>query len=809
MKRILLVYALLAITLWAGAQVIPLDRRVNWSTAGFTGSFPDPALVVNVMDFGATGNGVTNDYPAVAAAIAALGGNQGVVFFPAGNYLLNTGLVLPDSVILRGVAGLQSRLRFNLGGLNMACVNVSGTGPSSYTPLITGYVKDSGWIRVTDPGLFSAGDYIQIREDNGSWDTNPATWAEYAVGQIVGVVSISGDTLFLEDPLRITFEASLNPTAGPFTPKTHAGIESLYIERIDDVPTSGPNNVLISFAKDCWIRGVESNKSVGSHIVVRWSTHIEISGCYFHDAFAYDGSSNHGYGVTLNNHCGLCLVENNIFKHLRHAMMTKVGANGNVFGYNYSLDVYRTEYPNNYSGDISLHGHFSFCNLFEGNIVQNIITDHAWGPSGPYNSFFRNRAELYGIIITSGTLTTSYQNYVGNEITNTGFLMGQYSLSGSNHFEYGNNLKGNIIPSGTNNLPDESYYCSQKPEFWDINMNWPSIGIPNTISSGTIQAKLRYQNSDFTYMMPVPDAGPDVVLVFGTNTILNGSVEWGISPYSYTWSPATGLSNPNIPNPVCGPMQTTVYTLTVRDSYGVSVTDETTVTVIPASNDITLNLKAYLEGPYIGPYMRTNLNMQGMLPLSQPYNNSPWLYNGTEAVASIPDPDIVDWILVELRDAPSASLATPASIIARTAAFLHKDGTITGTDGTSHPVVNAGINHSLFAVLWHRNHLGIMSANALTSAGGIYSYDFSTGPGQVYGGTLGYSYLDSGVWGLVGGDGDASGEINNGDKNDVWVVQSGLSGYYPGDFTMDGEVNNGDKIEVWRPNGGLGSQVPD
>jgi hypothetical protein len=48
---------------------------------------------VSVKDFGATGDGVTNDYPACQATIdyvAGLGG--GIVFFPVGTYLINTGL---------------------------------------------------------------------------------------------------------------------------------------------------------------------------------------------------------------------------------------------------------------------------------------------------------------------------------------------------------------------------------------------------------------------------------------------------------------------------------------------------------------------------------------------------------------------------------------------------------------------------------------------------------------------------------------------------------------------------------------------
>ena len=75
--------------------------------------------------------------------------------------------------------------------------------------------------------------------------------------------------------------------------------------------------------------------------------------------------------------------------------MAKQGANGNVFAYNYSLDPYRSEDPHDAGSDMLLHGHYPFANLFEGNIGESIIVDDTWGPAGPYNTFFRNRADLY------------------------------------------------------------------------------------------------------------------------------------------------------------------------------------------------------------------------------------------------------------------------------------------------------------------------------------------------------------------------------------------------------------------------------
>jgi gliding motility-associated-like protein len=52
-------------------------------------------------------------------------------------------------------------------------------------------------------------------------------------------------------------------------------------------------------------------------------------------------------------------------------------------------------------------------------------------------------------------------------------------------------------------------------------------------------------------------------------------------PYIYSWSPAAGLSNPNIANPIASPAATTTYTVTVTDGCSPAVTATVTVTVLP------------------------------------------------------------------------------------------------------------------------------------------------------------------------------------------------------------------------------------
>ena len=222
---------------------------------------------------------------------------------------------------------------------------------------------------------------------------------------------------------------------------------------------------------------------------------------------------------------------------------------------------------------------------------------------------------------------------------------------------------------------------------------------------------------------------------------------------------------------------------------------------------LEFQLKVYLEGLFSGLDM--NNDLLGILPLSQPYTSLPYNYHGGEEVIEIPNANIVDWILVELRDASCAILATSDRIIRRKAAFLNMDGSIVDMDGISPLAFNYSVTDSLFVVVWHRNHLGVMSATPLIENLGYYSYDFTDDPDKVYGGILGAKELSNNVWVMVAGDANSDRIVDQADKSEYWYLEAGLSGYYFSDLNMDTQTDNKDKDDIWLPNVGRSSQVPD
>ena len=72
---------------------------------------------------------------------------------------------------------------------------------------------------------------------------------------------------------------------------------------------------------------------------------------------------------------------------------------------------------------------------------------------------------------------------------------------------------------------------------------------------------------------------------FGPQSVnLSASASGGTPGYTYNWSPASGLNNTTIANPVASPAVTTTYVVTVTDSKGCTRRSSITIKVLPLSD---------------------------------------------------------------------------------------------------------------------------------------------------------------------------------------------------------------------------------
>ncbi|GAB2782066.1 hypothetical protein GCM10027275_27370 [Rhabdobacter roseus] len=295
----------------------------------------------------------------------------------------------------------------------------------------------------------------------------------------------------------------------------------------------------------------------------------------------------------------------------------------------------------------------------------------------------------------------------------------------------------------------------------------------------------------------------------------------GALPWQFTLSDNTlyaNLMSPSVQVKVAPPTTTTYTLLAVQDAAcGLGTGGGSAQVEVLAPSAVALQLRVFLEGPYRSNtgLMITGLNQRGLLPgqtpvnihatptpPGQPYGGSPWSYFGPETQSTYAT-TVVDWVLVSLRATTSVQ-----STLYRTAALLHNNGWITFVG--SGPALDP--QQSYYVVVEHRNHLGVLSHQAVPVQNGTLTYDFTAQ--DTYTATtpvsMGQKQIGS-IFAMLAGDGDKSLPNQNFDINvrdhNLWFGANGIFDVYFGvDFNLDAQVSASDKA-VWNTNNGRFSLI--
>lgn len=192
---------LLVLVLPVRSQVIPSGNRVDWEQIVKKYRFRESTTRLNIMNYGGDSLGQKDNTPAFTKALDALNGHAGVIYFPAGRFLFNGTLNLPDSAVLSGSGINSTILLFDLNNQPINAIQIIGSADNNFVLLDGGFEKGSNKLWITSVH-FKPGDWVEIREENGSWDTQPISWADYSIGQIEQVTSVVGDTIFFVQSLK-------------------------------------------------------------------------------------------------------------------------------------------------------------------------------------------------------------------------------------------------------------------------------------------------------------------------------------------------------------------------------------------------------------------------------------------------------------------------------------------------------------------------------------------------------------------------------------------------------------------------------
>lgn len=277
---------------------------------------------------------------------------------------------------------------------------------------------------------------------------------------------------------------------------------------------------------------------------------------------------------------------------------------------------------------------------------------------------------------------------------------------------------------------------------------------PTTSTTSTITYSLTYTSNngcsdsdDITVNVsngPTANAGQDVTICENDQTTLQAS-----GGTNYSWSPTTGLDDPNIANPVASPLTTTTYTVTVSDATNCSATDDVTITVAPApvidagldeviceGDNVQLNavgIGTYSWTPTVG-LSSTTVND----PIATPTVST--MYYAT--ITDGNNCSATDSVFVEVEEIPTADFPDPVPTC---------DGSpVQFNDNSSGPILTyswdfgdgqfgSGTNptHTYAAIGSYTVQLTVVSNNGCTSS--------ATGTAQVVDGPLPYFTVTNGL----------------------------------------------------------------
>lgn len=332
--------------LWGlnGERWSPRSRLPDFSYAGYhSGEAPLPQAPrgVSVKEFGAKGDGTTDDTAAFQKALATV--KNGAIEVPPGRYRITDMLEIKhSSIVLRGQGPAQSVLFFpkQLNDIKPNWGQTTSGRPTSNYSWSGGFVWFKGTVgnrplasitaparrgdisvRVSNPTNLRVGQRVEILETD-TRDNSLAAWLYSGdagdTSKLLGstrasivchILKITGDNIEIDRPLRFDIKPEWEPRVVSFEPTvSESGVEDLGFE-FPITPYQGHftelgfNAVAFSGVSDCWARNLHiMNADSGiftnsyfctiSRVVFESARPPDTSGSTGHHGFNFEGEDN-------------------------------------------------------------------------------------------------------------------------------------------------------------------------------------------------------------------------------------------------------------------------------------------------------------------------------------------------------------------------------------------------------------------------------------------------------------------------------------------------------------------------------------
>lgn len=518
-------YGVLAVALWSSSAVaepIPQSRRTDWTFTGVPGGIPDRTTICATFNPGATAS-------AINSAIAAC--NNGVVKLNAGIYTISGIKLSKSNVTLRGDGADRTILK---GGDIVDLGNGGNIGAG--IAITGGGTKDSRTFTVASTSGLSVNQMIELDRDDDPGVVVSTTGGSRFTRQVNLITAISGTTITVKNPLLADFNTGNPKIKWTFLATSFSGVEDL---KLDHSSAGSGTNMSFQYCYACWLKGIESYKPAGYHMIILGTLNIEIRDSFVHDAQTY-GPNNAGLAVYGNPQYGSNSsgkIENNVLDRLFPGIEMQNSSSGFYIGYNYAYGSMSQATGAPVTWMLSdNHGPHDMMNLWEGNVSELFGSDGYFGGSS-HGTISRNYFTGYNP--NSGSTDNPvrfnrlsyYYNLVGNVLGSTQMNPTKYGetldgCGGSCNAVYrlgypniGNagltDVTGNAVPGGmaypdvkvtstllrwgnydyfnratrfvSGEIPSgvpvpgdqvlaKSYYYSSRPAWFPAAVAWPPIG---------------------------------------------------------------------------------------------------------------------------------------------------------------------------------------------------------------------------------------------------------------------------------------------------------------------------------------------
>ena len=381
--------------LWgkAGELWTPEGRLPDFSFAGYRrgqAPIPTPEVTHNVRDFGAVGDGETDDTEAFLRAVSEVA--SGVILVPEGKYVIRKVIEISrPNLVLRG-AGRDKTMLYCPVPLNDIKPNwgatTGGQRTSNYSwsggflavkgsfggeklAAIAGHTaRGARTFTVDQAAGLSVGQEIEVQVQDDAAGTltqhlysdDPRRGVENLVGhanasQVVRITGIEGSTVSTDRPLRFEVRPEWQPSVLRFAPTvTEVGIENLTLA-FPSTPYGGHftelgfNAFALGQVAHCWVRNVHiHNADSGGFVSGKFNTVNGVSFSSERDPEPQrrGAKGHHGLVVGDDN-----LVTNFDFQTTFIHDVTVSGSAGNVFSNGKGIDL-----------SLDHHCHAPYENLF-------------------------------------------------------------------------------------------------------------------------------------------------------------------------------------------------------------------------------------------------------------------------------------------------------------------------------------------------------------------------------------------------------------------------------------------------------------